>query len=37
MVYGIALQIATYAFSLFVVPFVSVLGFWILKRWIYDN
>jgi len=32
MDYGIALMISTYAFSLFVVPFVTIYGFWLIRR-----
>lgn len=33
----IALQIATYTWSLFVVPFVTIYGFWLIKRLIFDK
>jgi len=36
MTYDIALQISTFWFELMVTTFVSVWGFWALKRWIFD-
>lgn len=37
MSYNIALQIATYFMIGSFAFFVQVLGFWILKRWIFDK
>lgn len=37
MPYGIALQIATYFMIGSLALFVQVFGFWLLKRWIFDN
>jgi len=36
MTYDIALMIATYGFELYVITFVSIFGFWLVKRWIFD-
>jgi len=37
MIYAQALEISTYAWLIFTMPFVSIWGFWLLKRLIFDK
>lgn len=37
MAYGISLEIASYFIQGTLAFFVAIWGFWLLKRWIYDN
>jgi len=36
MTYDIALQISTYWFLMIVTTYVSIWGFWAIKRFIFD-